>query len=166
MVVLVCGGKAVFVVAKQLLQGGFGSRPLGVRLGILGTTRAMNHIDDAVAEFPANGLELGTVSRRQLFRARQCAPRFGFLNRQTGLENRVVPKMINIPWLGACGAMNVHHGLPFIRRLRESVAPRRWTGLQVAGLVQQRCETSRTTIQRVLARWFLARPGPRRPRRA
>ncbi len=79
--------------------------------GIFWTSRASNHIDDALSEFPTGCLKVLPVTLRQLLGVGKGTPGLGFVMAQASFKDGIVPEVIYIPRLAAGGAMNIHGGL-------------------------------------------------------
>jgi hypothetical protein len=75
LMILKCGGKAVFVVAEEVRERGSDLRSFRIRMGVTRATRAAQDVDHAACKFPTGGEEFRaiTVVKLQLS-VRQLCP--------------------------------------------------------------------------------------------
>src|SRR5262245_3815934 len=109
LMILKSSGKTVFVIAEEFHERGFDFRPLLIDLGIMRATRTTHDIDHAASELPTGGEKFRAIPVVKLpSPVRQFTPDISLRRVQVCFVYRLVMQMINIPWLPAGRAMNIH----------------------------------------------------------
>jgi len=108
------GGKAVFVIAEEVHEGGFDLRSFLIDLCVTRATRTAHDIDHAAFEFPTGGEEFRAIPVVKLqFPVRQFTPGVGLRRVQVCFVDSIETQMIDVPGFPAPSATNVHDILQF-----------------------------------------------------
>jgi hypothetical protein len=109
LMILKCGGKAVFVVAEEVYERSFDLRSFRIHLGVMRATRAAHDIDHAAREFPTGGEEFRAIPVIELQSpVRQFTPGIGLSLVQVCFVDSLETQMIDVPWFPTRRAANIH----------------------------------------------------------